>query len=361
MMMHITERKDGRFMGRFVIGQKKGGKKIYQYVYGKTYEEALQKVQIGMEIESQYRHRKHITVLEVYQEWIVAVANRVKESSYANYRTKFEKHIIPEFGALPCSTITSAKVNTYIRKKLAEGLSANYVRDLFAVFKSMLLYGQEEYHFCLSLKNVVLPKPDKNKIKRMNIEEQKNLVKYLKGHLNPTTLGILLSLYMGLRIGELCGLTWADIDLNAKILSIRRTVQRVKSYNNGIQKTKIIVSTPKSDTSFREIPIPNFLVRYLQMFQKDNHCYFLSGKEKLIEPRTYQYRYKKILSQVGIKSHNYHQLRHTFATNCIQNGFDIKTLSVILGHKTVNMTLNRYIHPDYVHEQKLMNQLSLLF
>ena len=94
MMMHITERKDGRFMGRFVIGQKKGGKKIYQYVYGKTYEEALQKVQIGMEIESQYRHRKHITVLEVYQEWIVAVANRVKESSYANYRTKFEKHII---------------------------------------------------------------------------------------------------------------------------------------------------------------------------------------------------------------------------------------------------------------------------
>ena len=202
---------------------------------------------------------------------------------------------------------------------------------------------------------------DKNKIKRMNIEEQKNLVKYLKGHLNPTTLGILLSLYMGLRIGELCGLTWADIDLNAKILSIRRTVQRVKSYNNGIQKTKIIVSTPKSDTSFREIPIPNFLVRYLQMFQKDNHCYFLSGKEKLIEPRTYQYRYKKILSQVGIKSHNYHQLRHTFATNCIQNGFDIKTLSVILGHKTVNMTLNRYIHPDHVHEQKLMNQLSLLF
>ena len=304
---------------------------------------------------------ENITVLEVYQEWIVAVANRVKESSYANYRTKFEKHIIPEFGALPCSTITSAKVNTYIRKKLAEGLSANYVRDLFAVFKSMLLYGQEEYHFCLSLKNVVLPKPDKNKVKKINFKEQKTLVKYLKGHLNPTTLGILLSLYMGLRIGELCGLTWADIDLNAKVLFIRRTVQRVKSYNNGIQKTKIIVSTPKSDTSFREIPIPNFLVRYLQMFQKDNHCYFLSGKEKLIEPRTYQYRYKKILSQVGIKSHNYHQLRHTFATNCIQNGFDIKTLSVILGHKTVNMTLNRYIHPDYVHEQKLMNQLSLLF
>lgn len=361
MTIHITERKDGRFMGRFIIGQKKDGKKIYQYVYGETYEEALQKVQIGMEIESQYRHRNHITVLEVYQEWIIAVANRVKESSYANYRTKFEKHIIPEFGDLPCSAITSSKVNMYIRKKLAEGLSVNYVRDLFAVFKSMLLYGQEEYHFDLSLKNVVLPKADKNKVKKINSKEQTTLVKYLKGHLNPTTLGILLSLYMGLRIGELCGLTWADIDLNAKILFIRRTVQRVKSYDNEMQKTKIIISTPKSETSFREIPIPDFLIKYLQMFQKDENCYFLSGKENLIEPRTYQYRYKKILSQIGIKSHNYHQLRHTFATNCIQNGFDVKTLSVVLGHKTIHMTLSRYVHPDYIYKRKLMNQLSLLF
>ena len=361
MTTQITKRKDGRFMGRFIIGQKKDGKKIYQYVYGKTYDEALQKVQIGIEIESQYKSRKSITVLEVYQEWIVAVANRVKESSYANYRTKFEKHIIPVFGNLPCSSITSKKVNTYIREKLAEGLSANYVRDLFAVFKSMLLYGQEEYHFCLSLKNIVLPKPDKNKVKKINSKEQKNLVKYLKSHLNSTALGILLSLYMGLRIGELCGLTWADIDLNTKVLFIRRTVQRVKSYDNGIRKTKVIVSTPKSDTSFRVIAIPDFLIRYLQMFQKDENCYFLSGKEKPIEPRTYQYRYKKILSQIDIKNNNYHQLRHTFATNCIQNGFDVKTLSAVLGHKTVNITLNRYVHPDCVYERKLMNKLSLLF
>lgn len=135
----------------------------------------------------------------------------------------------------------------------------------------------------------------------------------------------------------------------------------MKSYDNEMQKTKIIISTPKSETSFREIPIPDFLIKYLQMFQKDENCYFLSGKENLIEPRTYQYRYKKILSQIGIKSHNYHQLRHTFATNCIQNGFDVKTLSVVLGHKTIHMTLSRYVHPDYIYKRKLMNQLSLLF
>lgn len=147
MAVQITERKDGRFMGRFVIGQRKHGKKIYQYVYGNTYDEALKKVQIGIEVESRYKSEKYVTVSEVYQEWIAAIANRIKESSYANYRMKFEKHILPVFGDIPCADITSGKINAYVNQKLAEGLSSSYVRDLFAVFKSMLLYGQEEYHF----------------------------------------------------------------------------------------------------------------------------------------------------------------------------------------------------------------------
>lgn len=361
MAEQITKRKDGRFMGRFIIGQKKDGKNIYQYVYGNTYDEALKKLQIGIEIESQYNSRKRITVSEVYREWIVAVANRIKESTYANYRTKFEKHILPVFGETPCADVTSGKVNAYIHQKLEEGLSESYVRDLFTVFRSMLLYGQEEYHFCLSLRNIVLPNSKRNKAEKISNNEQKRLVNHLKQHMDPTALGIMLSLYMGLRIGELCGLMWSDVDLNAKVLFIRRTVQRICTYDANSQKTKIVISTPKSDASFRVIVIPDFLLEYLHQFQKDDNCYLLSGNEKLIEPRTYQYRYKKILSKINIENHNYHRLRHTFATNCIQNGFDVKTLSIILGHKTVSITLNRYVHPDDVHERKLMNKLSLLF
>ena len=361
MAVQITERKDGRFMGRFVIGQRKHGKKIYQYVYGNTYDEALKKVQIGIEVESRYKSEKYVTVSEVYQEWIAAIANRIKESSYANYRMKFEKHILPVFGDIPCADITSGKINAYINQKLAEGLSSSYVRDLFAVFKSMLLYGQEEYHFCLSLKNVILPNSKRNQSKKISSDEQKKLVNDLKHHMNPTALGIMLSLYMGLRIGELCGLMWSDIDFNAKVLFIRRTVQRICTYDTSAQKTKIVISTPKSTASFRVIAIPDFLIEYLRKFQKDGNCYLLSGSEKLVEPRTYQYRYKRILSRINAENHNYHQLRHTFATNCIQNGFDVKTLSVVLGHKTVNITMDRYVHPDYTHERKLMNKLSLLF
>ena len=361
MAERITKRKDGRFMGRFIIGQKKDGKNIYQYVYGSTYDEALKKIHIGMEVESRYNSRKYVTVSDVYREWIVAAANRIKESTYANYRTKFEKHILPVFGETPCADITSRRINAYIHQKLAEGLSGSYVRDLFAVFRSMLLYGQEEYHFCLSLKNVALPKPKRNQIEKISEGEQKKLVTHLKQHMDPTALGVMLSLYMGLRIGELCGLTWSDIDFDTKVLFVRRTVQRICTYDTNSQKTKIVISTPKSAASFRVIAIPEFLLKYLRQLQKGGNCYLLSENEKLVEPRTYQHRYKKILSQMNIEDHNYHRLRHTFATNCIQSGFDVKTLSVILGHKTVSITLNRYVHPDNVHARKLMNKLSLLF
>lgn len=361
MTICITERKDGRFMGRFIIGQNENGKTIYQYVYGNSYDEALKKVQIGMEVETRYRSGKGRSVSEVYHEWITAVANRVKESSYVNYCTKFEKHILPEFENIPCVDITSGKINAFINKKLADGLSASYIRDIFTVFKSMLLYAQEEYDFRLSLKNVILPKSDKKNVEKINDDEQKKLVNYLKSHMDLTALGILISLYMGLRIGELCGLTWSDIDLEHKVLYVRRTVQRISTHGVGDKKTKVVISTPKSDNSFRMIVIPDFLTEYLSMYKNDEDFYILSGSKKIVEPRTYQYRYKKILSEANTEDHNYHQLRHTFATNCMQNGFDVKTLSIVLGHKTVNITLNRYIHPDYIHERKLMNKLSLLF
>ena len=361
MTVCITKRKDGRYMGRFVIGRSDSGKLIYQYVYGGSYEEALKKVQLGMEIETRFNSGKNKSVLEIYNEWIQAAANRIKESSYANYRTKFEKHILPEFKNTPCNALTSAKINAFINKKIKEGLSANYIRDIITVFKSMLLYAQEEYDLRLSLKNVILPKSAKKNADKINDKEQKKLVEYLKGHMDLTSLGIMLSLYMGLRIGELCGLTWGDIDLENKVIYVRKTIQRISAYDAGEKKTKVVISSPKSDTSFRTITIPNFLVGYLRRFKSNSEFYIVSGSEKAVEPRCFQYRFKKKLMQASVCDHNYHQLRHTFATNCVQSGFDIKTLSAVLGHKTVNITLDRYIHPDHIHERNLMNKLSSLF
>jgi len=350
----ITKRKDGRYVGKFIAEYADNGKAQYHYVYGKTYEEAENKVLIGREIATRFLSCRYVTVSKVYREWLNAVVNRVKESTLANYRNKFEKHILPEFGEIPCADLTAGRINAFINKKLADGLSASYVRDIFTVFKTMLKYAQEEYGFRLSLKNVVLPKAERNQVEKISDAEQKKLVSYLKANMSLTAFGILLSLYMGLRIGELCGLKWEDVDFQNKILHIRRTVQRISSAN-GNRKTKIVISTPKSATSFRDIAIPDALMRYFEMFRDEADHFILSGTDKPVEPRTMQYRYKKILQSAKVENHNYHKLRHTFATNSAEKGFNVKALSAVLGHSSVTLTLNRYIHPDRTYERRLMN------
>ena len=176
--------------------------------------------------------------------------------------------------------------------------------------------------------------------------------------MNLTAFGILLSLFMGLRIGELCGLKWEDIDFQNKILHIKRTVQRISS-PNGNRKTKVIISTPKSETSFRSVAIPDFLMEYFEMFRNSDNFFILSGADKPVEPRAIQYRYKKILQSAEIENHNFHKLRHTFATNCAENGYDVKTLSSVLGHNSVNLTLNQYVHPDFVYQRKMLNSMCM--
>ena len=192
-----------------------------------------------------------------------------------------------------------------------------------------------------------MPKLERKQIKKISDIQQKRLVSYLKENLSLTSFGILLSLYMGLRIGELCGLKWEDVDFQNKILHIRRTVQRI-TCANGSRKTKIVISIPKSEMSFRDIAIPDMLMEYFEMFRNKADCFILSRTDKPVEPRTIQYRYQKILKSADIEYCNYHRLRHTFATNCAENGFDVKTLSVILGHSTVTLTLNRYMFTQTV-------------
>ena len=355
----ITKRKDGRYVGKFIADYTDNGKTQYQYVYGKTYEEAESKVLIGREIATRYLSGRYITVGKVYREWLNAVVNRVKESTLANYQNKFEKHILPEFGDVPCADLTAGRINTFINKKLADGLSASYVRDIFTVFKTMLKYAQEEYGFRLSLKNVVLPKAERKQVEKISDTEQKKLVSYLNANMSLTAFGILLSLFMGLRIGELCGLKWEDVDFKHKTLYIRRTVQRISSAN-GNRKTKIVISAPKSATSFREIAIPDMLMKYFEMFRDEADHFILSGTDKPVEPRTMQYRYKKILHTADVEDHNYHKLRQTFATNSAEKGFNVKALSAVLGHSSVTLTLNRYIHHDHTYERRLMNMCMQL-
>lgn len=354
----ITLRKDGRYMGRFQIGRNENGKVVYQYVYGNTYEEAETKLKIARQVEILYNQNVNVTVEQGYSEWIAAARNRVKESSYSNYVKKFEKHILPKMGDKLCAEINAVYINSFIKEKLDLGLSECYVHDIIVILKSMLKYVNEEHGLSMNLRSIKPPKFEKKPVIKLDEKQQSKLLTYLKGHMDRTALGILLSLCMGLRVGEVCGLKWSDIDLKRRVLHVNRTVQRICVANGG-KKTKIIISTPKSKHSVRPIAIPAHLTEYLKRFKDNDDHFVLSSSDKPIEPRTMQNRYKRIIIVAATEHSNYHQLRHTFATNCAEKGFDAKLLSIILGHSSVNTTFERYIHPSIQHQKRMMNKLCL--
>ena len=191
--------------------------------------------------------------------------------------------------------------------------------------------------------------------------EQEQLCKYILAEPEPCNIGILVCLFTGLRIGEICALRWEDVSFADQTIHVHHTLQRVQNQSGNGPKTKIVVTTPKSSCSIRTIPIPDELSEMLAAHKRSSVGYLLTNDErKFVEPRTMQNRFKKALKSSGVESANFHATRHTFATRCIELGFDVKSLSEILGHATVNITMNRYVHPTLELKKENMKKLSSL-
>lgn len=197
-----------------------------------------------------------------------------------------------------------------------------------------------------------------NQIRVLNKNEEKALLCVLCRDTDIFKFGVLISLLTGLRIGELCALKWEDIDIDERIISIKRTMQRVQVEGKET-KTEIIITTPKTNASIRQIPIPRILNDYIQTFKSENNQFVLTNlKGNYIEPRVMQYRFEKYIKSAGISKANFHALRHTFATRCIEAGVDVKVLSEILGHSSVNITLDRYVHNSIDYKKENIDRLN---
>lgn len=352
---NIYKRKDGRWEGRYKSGYKENGQVKYRSVYGHSYAEVRTKLTPLKITAPAMSTSCHLTVKELFSEWLSAVKLRVKPSTYANYLLKIEKHILPVFGRIRYDALTVHTINSYIEDKICSGLSAKYVSDIMIVFKSMSKYSAKIHGFRNILEDVTLPKIHRKELSLLSPIQQRKLCNYLLNNLNPTSLCILLSLYTGLRVGEVCGLMWGDIDFDKRILTVRRTVQRIRS---GVHGTQIIADTPKSRSSRRCIPIPTFIMKLLRGSRSFDDRYVLSNSKIIIEPRTLQRRFKAILKKADLPSVGYHCLRHMFATNSLQVGFDVKTLSEILGHSSIETTLNRYVHTSIERKIECMAMLE---
>ena len=304
------QRKDGRWECRISLGRDDSGKKKYRSFYGKSKEEAEYKMVAACQsCISDQQAITEMTVKELAIEWLCVMKNRIKESTAANYRMKIERHIVTYFGEISCALLKVKTVSEFIQKKLKDGLSARYVCDILTVLKSIFRYASREYRIDNVIDGVVMPKKGKPEIQIMTAEEKRRLMMYINGNRNLSTIGVALSLYTGMRIGEICALRWQDIDIEKRILAVSHTIQRIQDFS-GNSKTRLIVSEPKSQSSKRTIPIPDCLIPMLIELKGRADSFVLTGTNKPIEPRTMQYRFKKILNNVKLPSYRFHSLRH---------------------------------------------------
>lgn len=271
----------------------------------------------------------------------------VKNSTYMKYRNSINKHIIPKLGSFDIKILDNNIVQRFINQKLSAekcSLSPKSVRELVNIIKNTLAYA-ENYDFQSKCKcELLIVRNSFKPIRVLNKNEEKALLNTLESDINIFKLGILISLLTGVRIGELCALRWEDIDFKECLITVNRTMQRVQVEGKD-NKTEIIITTPKTNASIRQIPIPKMLVDYIIGFKSSNDQYILTNKNgNYIEPRVMQYKFKKYIQIAGISDANFHALRHTFATRCIEAGVDVKVLSEVLGHSNVNITLDRYVH-----------------
>lgn len=358
---NIFRRKDKRWEGRYICGRTEDGRARYKSVYAHSYTECRQKLD-KHQTETVLPERK-ITVSQLFEVWADSRKNSVKQSTYTNYDTLYTNHIKNILGGLPCESITADMLNKYASYLIECGnilggeLSANSVKAVLIIIKSMFKYGSREYGLADPAQKLALPKAAAKEISVFDDSEIMTLYGLIEND-DQMLIGIVLCLCTGIRIGEVCALKWSDIDLDGRVLHIGKTLQRIKNPNGSSPKTIVTITEPKSRRSIRDIPIPAFLLPVLRGLRRGGECYFLTGSQNYTEPRTLSFKYKKCLRELGIKYRNFHCLRHTFATKCIRAGVDIKTLSELLGHSSVQITLDRYVHSDLEIKRIQIEKLS---
>ena len=363
---NIYKRKDSRWEARYIKDHRPDGKVRYGYCYGKTYSEAKEKankakaeILAGIQSEKPKSNR-----FEFYcDEWLRLNRSRVSESTFVKYTSITEKHIKAKLGSVRAGELSTVIVERFSHELLCvDMLSPKTVRDILSVLRSIMKYVTKHYPSLFSVVDIVYPKNPKKEMRVLTKEEQAVFVEFLSKDIDDCKFGVLLALLTGMRIGEVCALRWRDINLKERFVRVTHTMQRLKNLTDqNSSKTKILISDPKSDSSLRIIPLTNLALKLCtNRFVQNPDAFVLTGStERYIEPRSLQNRFKKYTKICGFDGVHFHVLRHTFATRCVEVGFEIKSLSEILGHASPQITLERYVHSSLELKRKNMEKLVM--
>lgn len=302
---------------------------------------------------------KRTKISRVIELWKKDKKQYVKKSSYSAYMLLIENHLLPTFGEHV--NVEESDVQEFVFKKLNEGLSHKTIKDILIVLKMILKFGVKNKLFEYQQFDVQFPTERENPgIEVLSKVNQKKIMNYVQEHFTFKNIGIYICLSAGIRIGEICALTWEDINTDTGIISIRKTIQRIYIVEDSDRHTELVLDTPKTKNSIRDIPMSRDLLKMLKPIKKivNESFYVLTNEAKPTEPRTYRNYYKKLMKELVIPELKFHGLRHSFATRCIESNCDYKTVSVILGHSNISTTLNLYVHPNMEQKKKCIEQMS---
>lgn len=299
-----------------------------------------------------------------YGEWLndwleLYVKPAVKERTYRKYRRQAEKYILPALGGYAMEELSAIRLQKFSAALAESGLAANSVNSILSVMKSSLKMAvalgiaERQFSDC-----IVRPRAREKKVVCFGKDEQRKIEQYIFKKNSPKLFGVILSLYTGLRIGELLALTWGDVDLRQGVITVSKSCH--DSWESG--RYKKVFDTPKTEYAERVIPIPRQLLGSMKELKRKTGCPFVvTGKTEYgAQVRSYQKTFENLLKRLGIAHKGFHALRHTFATRALEVGMDVKTLSEILGHRDPATTLRRYAHSLMEHKTEMMNKVGRL-
>lgn len=300
----------------------------------------------------------HKTIREIAAAWKEYKRPYVKQSTMAAYVLILENHILPTFGE--DNSLPEQSVQAFVLHKIESGLSTKSVKDILIVLKMVMKFGVKKEWMTYYEWDIKYPPSSENKVLDvLSVTNHRKILNHIQSHFTFMGLGIYISLSTGLRIGEICALKWSDINVTDGILTVKRTIERIYIIEGEKKHTELVINTPKTKNSCREIPMNKELLGMLKPLKKvvNDDYYILTNDERPTEPRTYRNYYKRLMEKLDIPKLKYHGLRHSFATRCIEVGCDYKTVSVLLGHSNISTTLNLYVHPNMEQKKRCIDKV----
>lgn len=360
---NIYKRKDGRWEGRYQKGRTEAGKMKYGSVYGRSYQETKQKL-YPLKIKYQTLMNLHgksaIPFYHWVNQWLLDLQGKIKPATYASYQYKMDHYILPSLASVLLNELDEEKLSLLLKEWKTKGLKTSSIRVLFQVLKTCLSVAAKKGMLLTNpCEKVVLPAIEKKHPQSLSKKEQTSLERVVAREKTQMGLPITVALQTGMRIGEIAALQWKNIDFDSNVIYVEQTLQRISYFNRQKEQSQIVLSSPKTTSSKRIIPMTDHIRKILlHESKKRTEAFVFSVNGHPCEPRLINYHFQRLAKKAKIIGKHFHQLRHTFATRCVEKNRDIAAVSAILGHASTQMTLDTYSSALIEQRMKIIQSLN---